>query len=76
LGPTNIAGRVTSLTNPENPLQWFAGSAAGGVRVSNDAGQSWNPTWSRFATQNTLQAMPPPNPTRPGHHTGTFSIRS
>jgi hypothetical protein len=97
LGPTNIAGRVTALTiHRDNPLQWFAGSAAGGVWVSNDAGKSWHPTWSRFATQNigalgwlknkkligglfliaAFQTMPPPNPTRPGHHTGPFSIRS
>jgi len=53
LGPNNIAGRVTALTiHPHNPNLWFAGTAAGGVWVSNDAGESWNPTWSRFANQN------------------------
>ena len=53
LGPTNIAGRVTALSiHPKNPKQWFAGSATGGVWVSNDEGESWSPTWSRFANQN------------------------
>ncbi len=53
LGPANIAGRVTSLTiHPHNAKQWFAGSATGGVWVSNDEGKSWQPTWSRFANQN------------------------
>ena len=52
-GPFNIAGRVTSLViHPKNPTKWFAGSATGGVWVSNDSGESWNPTWSRFANQN------------------------
>ena len=53
LGPNNVAGRVTALTiHPKNPRQWFAGSATGGLWVSNDAGETWNPTWSRFANQN------------------------
>ena len=52
-GPYNVAGRVTALViHPDNPNKWFAGSATGGVWVSNDAGESWNPTWSRFANQN------------------------
>lgn len=52
-GPYNIAGRVTALLiHPHNPDKWFAGSATGGVWVSNDAGESWVPTWSRFANQN------------------------
>ena len=52
-GPNNIAGRVTALViHPQNPRKWFAGSATGGVWVSNNAGESWYPTWSRFANQN------------------------
>jgi photosystem II stability/assembly factor-like uncharacterized protein len=52
-GPYNIAGRVTALTiHPNNPKQWFAGSATGGVWMSNNAGESWQPTWSRYANQN------------------------
>jgi photosystem II stability/assembly factor-like uncharacterized protein len=52
-GPYNIAGRVTALViHPSNPNMWFAGSATGGVWVSSDAGESWHPTWSRFANQN------------------------
>lgn len=52
-GPYNIAGRVTALAiHPQKPDTWFAGSATGGVWKSRDAGQSWHPTWSRFANQN------------------------
>jgi photosystem II stability/assembly factor-like uncharacterized protein len=51
-GPFNVAGRVTSLAiHPADPSFWVAGSAAGGVWVSSDAGASWKQTWSRFATQ-------------------------
>ena len=53
LGPNNVAGRVTSLTiHPRHPNRWFAGSAMGGVWKSVDAGETWQPTWSRFANQN------------------------
>src|SRR5579884_4275366 len=53
LGPDNVAGRVTSLVvHPHNPKQWFAGSAAGGVWITNDAGESWSLRWSPFANQN------------------------
>jgi photosystem II stability/assembly factor-like uncharacterized protein len=52
LGPHNIAGRVTALAiHPEKPDHWVAGSAAGGVWSTSDAGVSWNQTWSRFAPQ-------------------------
>src|SRR5579862_8922679 len=52
-GPYNLAGRVTALViHPENPNLWFAGSATGGLWVSRNAGESWSPTWSRFANQN------------------------
>jgi photosystem II stability/assembly factor-like uncharacterized protein len=52
LGPYNIAGRVTAIViHPENPEHWVAGSAAGGVWSTNDAGVSWSQTWSRFAPQ-------------------------
>jgi photosystem II stability/assembly factor-like uncharacterized protein len=52
LGPYNVAGRVTSLAiHPEDHQCWVAGSAAGGVWLTTDAGQSWRQTWSRFAPQ-------------------------
>jgi photosystem II stability/assembly factor-like uncharacterized protein len=52
-GPNNVAGRVTALViHPHNPKKWFAGSATGGVWMSADEGESWKPTWSRFANQN------------------------
>jgi photosystem II stability/assembly factor-like uncharacterized protein len=53
LGPDNVAGRVTALTiHPHNPQVWFAGSATGGVWVTNNSGETWRPTWSKFANQN------------------------
>ena len=52
LGPHNIAGRVTALAiHPENPEYWVAGSAAGGLWSTSDAGMSWSQAWSRFAPQ-------------------------
>ena len=52
-GPENVAGRVTALViHPDNPNKWFAGSATGGLWVSDDAGESWKPAWSPFANQN------------------------
>ena len=52
LGPYNIAGRVTALAiHPQNPEYWVAGSAAGGVWSTSDAGVSWSQAWSRFAPQ-------------------------
>ena len=52
LGPHNIAGRVTALViHPQNPEYWVAGSAAGGVWSTSNAGVSWSQTWSRFAPQ-------------------------
>src|SRR5262245_54093550 len=52
LGPHNIAGRVTALViHPHCPERWLAGSAAGGVWITNAAGESWSQTWSRFAPQ-------------------------
>jgi len=52
LGPRNVAGRVTSLAiHPEDHQCWIAGSAAGGVWLTTNAGASWSQTWSRFAPQ-------------------------
>ena len=52
-GPDNVAGRVTALLiHPDDPNKWFAGSATGGVWVSQNAGESWQPSWSPFANQN------------------------
>ena len=52
-GPDNVAGRVTALLiHPDDPNKWFAGSATGGVWVSHNAGESWEPNWSPFANQN------------------------
>jgi hypothetical protein len=43
--------RKTRHPAPEKPDYWVAGSAAGGVWSTTDAGVSWSQTWSRFAPQ-------------------------
>ena len=51
-GPSNYPGRVTALTaDPENHHKLYAGTAAGGVWFSEDAGQHWNPCWPRLLNQ-------------------------
>jgi len=53
LGPFDLAGRVTSLAiHPHKPNKWYAGSATGGVWVSEDAGGSWRSTWGNYGSQN------------------------
>ena len=45
-GPTNIGGRLTSLVcHPQNADRVWAGSAGGGVWLSEDAGRTWQPQW-------------------------------
>jgi len=42
VGPFTIAGRTISIVvDPENHRQWYVGTAAGGVWVTSDAGESW-----------------------------------
>ena len=46
LGPTNIGGRISSLAFAANdPNIAYAGTAAGGVFKSIDAGLTWNPVF-------------------------------
>ena len=52
-GPSNFAGRVTCLLiDPKNPGNLFAGSAAGGVWRTTDAGENWKPAWPKYLNQN------------------------
>jgi photosystem II stability/assembly factor-like uncharacterized protein len=42
IGPVNIGGRVRSLAfDPRNARRLFAGTASGGLWISNDGGTSW-----------------------------------
>ena len=42
LGPSNVAGRVRSLAfDPRNPNRLFAGTATGGIWLTEDGGTSW-----------------------------------
>ena len=46
IGPGNIGGRVRAIAfDPRNASRLFAGTASGGLWVSNDAGTSWEPTF-------------------------------
>jgi photosystem II stability/assembly factor-like uncharacterized protein len=52
-GPSNFAGRVTSLLiDPKNQNHLFAGAAAGGVWRTVDAGLHWNSCWPKYLNQN------------------------
>lgn len=45
-GPTNVGGRMTSLVcHPDDPDILWAGSAAGGVWKSTNAGEDWKMSW-------------------------------
>jgi photosystem II stability/assembly factor-like uncharacterized protein len=65
-GPSNFAGRVTCLLiDPANPLNLFAGSAAGGVWRTVDGGQDWTPCWPKYLNQNIgAMAIDPADSTR------------
>ena len=42
IGPSNVAGRVRALAfDPRNARRLFAGTASGGLWISDDAGVSW-----------------------------------
>ena len=52
-GPSNFAGRVTCLLiDPKNQNNLFAGSAAGGVWRTVDAGLNWTSCWPKYLNQN------------------------
>ena len=48
MGPTNVPGRIHSLAvDPTAGSTLYAGSAAGGVFKSTDAGSNWSTQWER-----------------------------
>jgi hypothetical protein len=48
VGPSNVSGRVTALAiDPRGTGTLYAGTAAGGVFRSADAGDSWQALWTR-----------------------------
>ncbi len=48
MGPTNVPGRIHALAvDPKDGSTLYAGSAAGGVFKSTDAGSNWSPQWER-----------------------------
>ncbi|HEY6854554.1 MAG TPA: hypothetical protein VI139_09905, partial [Gemmatimonadales bacterium] len=49
LGPTNVGGRVRSMAiDPRNPSRLLAGSASGGLWISEDAGLTWRANMDFF----------------------------
>ena len=63
VGPTNVAGRMTSLVvDPSNPDRILAGAAGGGVWRSDDAGHSWSQTWQKRHAHIGALALDPQNP--------------
>jgi photosystem II stability/assembly factor-like uncharacterized protein len=51
-GPTNIGGRITSLAlDTRRPDTVYAAAASGGLWVSRDAGQRFQPAWPAGWTQ-------------------------
>lgn len=63
-GPGNIGGRLRGLVvHPNDPNILFAGSVAGGVWKSTNAGASWSPTMNDLVTLNvSALAMKPNDP--------------
>ncbi|SCG41827.1 VPS10 domain-containing protein [Micromonospora coxensis] len=52
VGPTNIGGRITSLAlDPHRPDTVYAAAASGGIWVSRDAGNRFEPAWPDGWTQ-------------------------
>jgi photosystem II stability/assembly factor-like uncharacterized protein len=52
IGPTNIGGRITSLAlDARQPDTVYAAAASGGLWVSRDAGQRFEPAWPADLTQ-------------------------
>lgn len=50
-GPTNICGRVTDIEMPsKDTTKIYAGTASGGISMSNDLGQSWQPIFDEAAS--------------------------
>ena len=53
IGPTNVGGRASCLVvHPTNRDKLWLGSAGGGVWRSDDAGQTWAPSWDNNFSQN------------------------
>ncbi len=64
-GPNNIPGRMRNLVvSPTNPNKWYAGSAGGGVWMSEDGGTNWRSTTDMQVPNlaNTTVAISPANP--------------
>ena len=77
-GPSNFAGRVTCLLiDPKNQNNLFAGSAAGGVWRTVDAGLNWTSCWPKYLNQNIGSlAIDPNDSTRVVCATGEGNLSS
>jgi photosystem II stability/assembly factor-like uncharacterized protein len=77
-GPSNFAGRVTCLLiDPKNQSHLLAGSAAGGVWRTLDAGLHWTSCWPKYLNQNIgALAIDPNDSTRVICATGEGNLSS
>ena len=51
LGPTNICGRVTDIEMPvDNTEKIYAGTASGGIFISEDSGDNWEPIFDEASS--------------------------
>jgi photosystem II stability/assembly factor-like uncharacterized protein len=78
LGPTVAGGRVTAVAGiPGDPHIYYAGTAAGGIFKSEDAGISWRPIFEHeaVATIGAL-ALAPSNPNIIWVGTGEANLRN
>jgi hypothetical protein len=67
IGPAGMSGRVTCITaHPKIPTTIYAGSASGGLWVSENNGQSWSPLFQneKVASIGAIAI----DPTHPGYH--------
>lgn len=77
-GPTNVPGRTRGLlTHPDNPQRiWFAGSVAGGIWKTTDAGVNWKnktPDLPNLATTTLAMARSNPDVIYAGTGEGFFN---
>ncbi|RFN59012.1 WD40/YVTN/BNR-like repeat-containing protein [Marixanthomonas ophiurae] len=53
IGPTVMSGRIVDFAvNPDNPIEFYAGYASGGVWYTNNNGTSFTPVLDNSVTQN------------------------
>ncbi|MEQ9440431.1 MAG: hypothetical protein RIG62_15355 [Cyclobacteriaceae bacterium] len=75
IGPFNVGGRTRALMiDQSNPCRYFVGGITGGLWISEDCGQSWEPVDDFGATLSVSSIIQDPsNPDKIYYGTGEFS---